>query len=78
MLSLLKSLGFIRILMGLITISLILFKAAWPLAIIFIATGSLEALKTYLDSKKSLENDSSLKDRLSAMENKMTMMGLRK
>ena len=65
-------------LIGLVTVSLILFKASWPLAVIFIVLGGLKAHREHLASIKTKETDGLLKERIIAMENKMAMMGLRK
>jgi hypothetical protein len=74
----LNKLSLIDGLIVLVTVSLVIMKAAWPLATAFIVLGSLKGLKDYRASIKVQEKDDSLKDRLAAVENKMAMMGLRK
>ena len=78
MLSLLKSMGLINGLISLITISLIVFKASWPLAVVMIVLGAMKAFNDYLLSKKKEIVDQSVKDKVTAIENKIAMMGLRK
>ena len=78
MLSLLSKINLIDGLIGLVTVSLILLKASWPLAVVFIVLGALKGYREHLASVKLQEKDDAFKERVIAMENKMAMLGLRK
>jgi len=60
------------------SLSLILNRALWPSAILAIAFIFYKAFQEYVASNKPKDTEVGLKERISSIENKMTIMGLSK